>query len=177
MIFVALTSLNNMENLEQIELLFNESYFYEYNSFFRNICKINIGNSHILDFIYNKVIKMTSLSFEINFFDLVTINRLYKILYNNNNISSLKFSMFSSDCTYFPEAIYKIYNQNLIHKSMKIIENEHKKDSYCYLEDIFFKNIFPYFEKYLNYFFFILKDKHFKKLVLNINLPYPILNN
>ena len=177
MIFVALTSLNNMENLEQIELLFNESYFYEYNSFFRNICKINIGNSHILDFIYNKVIKMTSLSFEINFFYFVTINRLFKILYNNDNISSLKFSMFSSDCTYFPEAIYKIYNQNIIHKSMKIIENEHKKDLYCCLEDNFFKNIFPYFEKYLNYFFLILKDKHLKTLGLNINIPCPILNN
>ena len=177
MIFITLNYLDCIENLYQIELIFNESYYYEYSSFFRNVCKLDIGNSHILDFIYNKLINMSSISFEINFFDLVTINRILKILYNNNNLSSLKFSFFSSDHTYFPEAIYKIYNQNLLNKSMKKNINDFKKNSYHKLEDIFFKNIYPNFEKFLNYFFEIIKEKNLKNLGLNINFPASIVND
>ena len=177
MIFISLDSLKYIINLEEIELIFNESYYYEFQSFCRNECQIDIGNSHILDYIYHKLINMNLLSFEINSFDLITFNRILKILYNNDNLLSLKFSFFSSDCTYYPQSIFKLFNQNLKNKILKINKFEYEKGLSFKLEEKFYKTIYPYFQKYLNYFLEILKSKKLKELGLNFDAPPPILND
>ena len=174
-IFISFFVLNNIENLEKIELIINESYYYESLSYFRNVCGIDIGKSQILDLIYNKLIKMKALHFEINSFDLISFNRILRIINNNHILSDLQFSFFSSDCTCFPKAIRKISYQNIESKLMKI--NAKQKYLDFKIEDIFFKNIFPYFERNLNYFFEILKNKKLKILGINFYIPPSILND
>lgn len=174
-IFISFFVLNNIENLEKIELIINESYYYESLSYFRNVCGIDIGKSQILDLIYNKLIKMKALHFEINSFDLISFNRILRIINNNHILSDLQFSFFSSDCTCFPKAIRKISYQNIESKLMKI--NAKQKYLDFKIEDIFFKNIFPYFERNLNYFFEILQNKKLKILGINFYIPPSILND
>ena len=177
LIFITLFSLDSIKNIEKITLIFNESYFYEYSSYFRNSTKIAIGNTHILDFIYNSFLNINTLNIELNSFDLLAFNRLLKILYNNNNLSSFKCSFFSSDCTYFPPAIHKIDNQNTFTKFIKIKENDNKKDLNCRIEEPFFRNIYINFERNLKYFFGIIKIKKLKILGLNFDIPPPVLND
>ena len=176
MIFITFESLKYFKNLEEISLILNESYFNECISYFENICKIKSVNYHILDIIYNKLIEMKSLNFEINSFDLITFNKILKILYNNKRLSSLKFSLFSSDYTYFSEAIHKTNLQNISTKIMKIIPNI-KKGLDFRIEDKFFKNIYPYFVLYINYFFEIIKNKELNTLGINLDIPGLIVND
>lgn len=176
MIFVSLYSLNYIINLEEIELIINYSYYYEFQSFCRNVCQIDIGNSHFLDYIYNKLIKMNSLSFEINSFDLITFNKILKILYNNENLLSLKCSFFSSDYTYFPQSIFQIFNQNQKNKMLKINKIKYEKGLSFRIEEKFYKAIYPDFQKYLNYFLGIIKSKKLKEIGLNFDAPSPLLN-
>ena len=180
MIFVTLFSLDNIKNLEKIALILNECYYYECSSYFRNTCQINIGSSHILDFIYNKLINVKTLNLEINSFDLITFNRIIRLLYNNNNLINFKFSFFSSDCTYFPESIYNTYNQNKINKLMNINNTTikvSKKGLNIKIEDIVLNNIYPYFIRNLNFFLEILKNKNLKTLGINMDIPSLLLNN
>ena len=174
LIFMAFFALNNMENLEKIELLFNESYYSECYSYFINVCEIEIGRSHILDLINNKLLNMNTLHFEINSFDLLSFNRILRIINNNKILSDFKFSFFSSDSSCLPNTIRKLNNHNIGTKLMKINEKENLDFK---IEDIFFKNIFPYFERNLNYFFEILKNKNLKILGINFDIPPPILND
>ena len=140
-------------------MIIDESYNYEYISYFKNVGKINIENSHLIDFAYNKLINLSFLSFEINFFDLSTVNRIFKLLYNNVYLISLKFSFFSSDSTYFPQNIYKINNRNLKNKLVKKNKKDINNNLNFKIEDTFFTNFYPYFERNLNYFFEIIKKK------------------
>ena len=176
-ILIAFISLNYLENLEKVELIIDESYNYEYTSYFKNVGYINIENSHIIDFAYNKLINMSFLSFEINFFDLSTVNRIFKLLYNNVYLISLKFSFFSSDITYFPQNLYKINNRNLKNEVVKTNKREINNKLIFKIEDKFFKIFYPYFERNLNYFFEIIIKKHLKTLGLNLEIPSQIVND
>ena len=176
MIFITLFSLDYFQNLEKMELIMNDSYFYEYCSFFQNTCEMNIGNIHILDLIYNKLVNVNSLNIEINSFELITFNRILKILYNNKNLSSFKCSFFSSDWSYFPQAIYKTNNQNILNKYNIKNDNYDTKNLNFRIEDIFFTKIYIYFERNLKNFFEIIKLKKLKILGLNFDIPQPLLN-
>ena len=176
-ILITFICLNNFETLEKVELIIDESYNYEYISYFKNVGKINIENSHLIDFAYNKLINLSFLSFEINFFDLSTVNRIFKLLYNNVYLISLKFSFFSSDSTYFPQNIYKINNRNLKNKLVKKNKKDINNNLNFKIEDTFFTNFYPYFERNLNYFFEIIKKKNLKTLGLNLEMPSQLVNN
>ena len=177
-ILITFISLNYFEKLEKVELIIDESYNYEYTSYFKNVGNINIENSHIIDFAYNKLINMSFLSFEINFFDLSTVNRIFKLLYNNVYLISLKFSFFSSDSTYLPQNIYKINNRNLKNKLVKKNKKDILNNKLNFkLEDKFFTNFYTYFERNLNYFFEIIKKKNLKTLGLNLAMPCQIIND
>ena len=179
MIFVTFFSLDILQNLDTIELILNESYYDEISEHFKESCQINIGGCHLLDFIYYKLIKMKSLNFEINSFDLLTFNRILKILYNNNNLINLKFSFFSSDSTYLPEPIYNIYKENRENKLMKCIKitKMNQIGLKVKIDEKFFKDIYTYFIRNLNYFFEILKYKNLESIGLNFDIPSPILKD
>jgi hypothetical protein len=103
---------------------------------------------------------------------------MLKILYNNNNISSFKCSLFSSDCTYFPQAIHKTNNQNIINKFIKINQNDNINDLNFRSEEKFFRNIYNTYERNLKHFFEIIKlKKKLKILGFNFDIPFPILND
>ena len=176
MIYTTFFCLDNFPNLEEIGIILNENYDYECQNFFRNKFKLNIGNFHLLNIIYKNLISMKSLCFEINSFDLMTFNRLLQIINNNSNLNSLKISLFSSDSSYFPQFIYKIYKLNKENKLMKKKLNDGKSLDFK-IEDMFFKKIFPYHTKYLKYFFEILKNKKLKTFGLNLSIPSQIIKD
>lgn len=173
MIYTTFFSLDNFPYLEEIGIILNENYDYECQSYFRNELKLDIGNFHLLTIIYKNLLSMKSLNFEINSFDLVTFNKLLQIINNNINLASLKISLFSSDSSYFPPSIYKLFTLN---KNNKLVKKKIKNDKNLdfRIEDKFFKNIFPYHTKYVKYFFEILKNKKLKTFGLNLSIPSQI---
>ena len=175
-IILSLFSLNTYSKLENIEIILNKNYYNEINNYIRNRCQVQIENYHILDIINTKLTYMKCLNFEINSFDLMTFSKILKVIYNNNNLSSLKISFFSSDCTYSPESLYRIYNQNIDTKYMEsdIINN---KGLDFRIEDKFYKEIYPHFVKNLNYFFELIKNKKLKTFGLNLDIPPAIVND
>ena len=176
LIYATFFCLDNFPNLEEIGIILNENYDYECQSYFRNEFKLNIGNFHLLNIIYKNLLSMKSLNFEINSFDLITFIKLIQIIYNNNNLTSLKVSLFSSDSSYFPPAIYKVFTQNKSNKLMKKKLNNNKNLDFR-IEDKFFKSIFPHHTKYLKYFFEILKKKNLKTFGLNLSIPSQIIKD
>ena len=139
-------------------------------------CQIDINNFHILDIIYNKIVNVESLNIELNLLDFVTFSKFLKIIYNAPNLTSLRCSIFSSDIVYRPRAIYKISNQNYLSKIIK--PNPQKKKGVEFRMDIeFYQEIYPFFVRYMNYFFEIIKKKKLQLLGLNIDIPPSIIYN
>ena len=176
LIYFTFFCLDNFPNLEEIGIILNENFDYECQSYFRNELNLNIGNFHLLNIIYKNLLFMKRLNFEINSFDLITFIKLLQIIYNNNNLTSLKVSLFSSDSSYFPPAIYKVFKQNRENKLMKKKINNNKNLDFR-IEDIFFKSIFPHHTKYLKYFFEILKNKKLKTFGINLSIPSQIIKD
>ena len=176
MIYVTFFCLDNFPNLDEIGIILNENYDYECQSYFRNDFKLNIGNFHLLNIIYKDLISIKNLNFEINSFDLITFTKLLQIINNNCNLTSLKLSLFSSDISYFPQAIYKVFSLNIGNKLMKKKINNDKNLDFR-IEDKFFKSIFPHHTKYLKYFFEILKNKKLKTFGINLSIPSQIIKN
>ena len=176
MIYVTFFCLDYFPNLEEIGIILNENYDYECQSYFRNEFKLDIGNYHLLNIINKNLISMKRLNFEINSFDLITFIKLLQIINNNCNLTSLKLSLFSSESSYFPPAIYKVFNSNKRNKLMKKKINNDKNLDFRF-EDMFFKSVFPNYSKYLKYLFEILKNKKLKTFGVNLSIPSHIIKD
>ena len=172
MILITIFSLNYHKALQNLELKLIDTYNDEIKDYFEKNLKLKIENFGLFDLIYNKLIKLKSINFELNLFDLITFRKLLEILYNNIDIHTLKLSFFASDYFYSSPYLYKIYQQNV---KAKIIKHNYNEKNH--FNDIFYKKIFPHFSRYLSYLFEIIKNKKLSTISLNINIPSPILND
>ena len=171
-LIIALLSLGNYKNLENLELILIDSFYSEISSYFMKILDIQVDNFHILNLIYNQLVKLNRLNLEINSLDLITFNEILKILYNSN-ASDIKLSLFTFDFIYSSPYLYRTYRQNIKRKMIKINEENIKGK----FNEEFFKSLHHHFTKNLNNLFEILKHKKLNSLSLNFNIPSQILND
>ena len=173
MILLIFLSFDNLEKLENVELILVDSYYLELISFFEKEIKIKIENFHIMNLIFNKIVGLKKLIFEINSFDLITFNEILNILYNSN-ASEYKLSLFTMDYIYSSPFLYKVYLEDV---KRKLIKKKHISNNNRRLSNEFFTYIYQSFVKNLNNLFDILKYKKLLSLSLNFNIPVCILND
>ena len=120
LILMILLSLNDYNTSINLELIMNDSFRREYNSYFITCLSLTdeekhkIGHFHVFDLllINNKISKIYELNLEINIIDVLAFDKILNLIHKNENLNSLKISFFSSDVTYLIQSIYKIYTEN-----------------------------------------------------------------
>ena len=120
LILMILFSLNDFNESINLELVMNDCFKKEINSYFKTNFSItdeekrNINDFHVFDLllINNKISKIYELNLEINTLDSLTFDKILNIIHKNDILNSLKISFFSSDVTYLSQSIYKIYVEN-----------------------------------------------------------------
>ena len=132
-ILLAVNSINRFNNLCKLDLVFNDAYTPNYYNFFENEIFDQENKStnmtllkdfHILDIISNKFMKLNTINLEINSLDSITFKKILEAInINPNSLVSLNISFFTSDITYFPQSLYKLYNPQNALKSINFRDN------------------------------------------------------
>ena len=186
LILINLFGINNSDNCNNLEIIMNDSYTNEFLIFIKGILEFgeideNIQEFNILDLlIYNNKIKnIITLNIEINTLDFTSFENLLNILYNNKSLTSINLSFFSSNITYYPQTLYKLFKE---HNDENILKYN-DKNNYSYEEN------FNIDEKILNklssnyvynltVLFDIIKNMtNLDEVGLNFDIPDNILNN
>ena len=153
-----------------INLIMNDSYNIEITNHLKKLinCDINneITNFHILDIYTEPLNKVKSFNVEINSLDLITFDKILNLIFNNRLIQELKFSFFTSDINYYPYILYRTF---LYFTKKKKIEEDSK-----YSENKVLEYLFTFFKDNLLYLFYLIKEKNFKILGLNFDIPIVI---
>ena len=175
---LAINSINRFNNICKLDLVFNDSYSSNFCNFFENEIfdqenkSANIAllkDFHLLDIISNKFIKLNTLNLEINSLDSITFIKLLEAInINPNSLVSLNFSFFTSDITYFPQSLYKLYNPQYSLKSINSRDNIELK-----ILDYLLVN----FTTNLKILFNLIRHKRIQILGFNFDLPGIIENN
>ena len=112
LMLMMICSIGRLRDIEGLELIINDSYNNEFIFYLVNYYDINENifdvNFHILDFINHKINKLNQLNVEINSLDQLAFNKILNLIYNNQDLTILNFSFFSSDITYFRRALVLI---------------------------------------------------------------------
>ena len=187
LILLTLFSLHNSENFNNLELIMNESYTTEYLIFFKTILNFdeideNIHEFNILDLLIynNKLCHIYKLNIEINTLDFTSFENLLNVIYNNQSLTSINMSFFSSEATYFTQALYKIYRE---HNDENDLLHNYEKPNYLFeditdIDEKILNKLSFYFIYNLTYFFDILNNMpNLNELGLNFDIPYIIMNN
>ena len=131
-LLLSINAINRFTNLCKLELIVNDSYTSLFSDFFENEIfdqenkAANIPllkDFHLLDIIYNKFMKLNSLNLEMNSLDSIFFKKILEAININSSILSLYISFFSSDISYFPQSLYKIYNPQISLKNENWREN------------------------------------------------------
>ena len=177
-ILFAVNSINRFNNLCKLDLVFNIPYSSNFYNFFENDIFDQENKStnmallkdfHLLDIISNKFMKLNTLNLEINSLDSITFKKILEAInINPNSLISLNISFFTSDITYFPQSLYKLYNSQ---NSLKFINSR---------DNIELKMLDYLLEKLiinLKILFNLIRHKRIQILGFNFDIPDIIENN
>ena len=185
LILMTFFSLSISENCKNLEIVMNDSYTWEFLDFFKNFVGLEVIDENIREFnildilIYNKINTLNKINIEINSLDYTTFENLLNIMYNNESLSMINISLFSSDVTYTPHFLCKIFKlESLDDISTKFEELLGESDSNIMdIEDKILNKLSTYFTNNLSVFFDIIKNlNNLTELCLNIEIPYNIMN-
>ena len=99
-LLITFFSFLDLININQLELIINDSYTLEYQYFFKKYNLKEISPIfHILNFIKNKE-NIKSLNIELNILDSIISKKIFYLIHKNNSLSELQISFFSSDVLY-----------------------------------------------------------------------------
>ena len=176
LILMMICSIGRLRDIEGLELIINDSYNNEFIFYLVNYYDINENifdaNFHILDFINHKINRLNQLNVEINALDQLVFNKILNLIYNNQDLTILNFSFFSSDITYFRRTLLKLYNQTFGKVEKLIIHNDDK------IEEKILNSLSPFFIENLSVLFNILiKMQKLENLGLNFDLPLILINH
>ena len=187
-ILITLFSLNNSQYCQDLELIMNDSYSAEFLIFFKNILGFetldeNLQEFNILDLLlYNNQLKrINKINIEINTLDFTSFENLLNVLYNNQSLASIKMSFFSSDITYYPQVLYKIFGEQ--HEDENLLKYNYEQSTYLFGEiTTTDEKILNKLSSYFNYnlyllFVLILNLPNLIELYLNFEIPDNIVNN
>ena len=177
-ILFAVNSINRFNNLCKLDLIFNDSYTSNYYNFFENEIfdqenkstnMILLKDFHILDIVSNKFMKLNTLNLEINSLDSITFKKILEAInINPNSLVSLNISFFTSDITYFPQSLYKLYIPQSSLKSINTRDNIESK-----ILDYLLIN----FTTNLKILFNLIRHKRIQILGFSFDIPDIIENN
>ena len=182
-ILMMICGVARIDNIKKCDLIANDFYnkniiIYLFNNF--NINALSIDEQfHILDLFCNRIKKLDALNIEINSLDLLSFDKILRLIYKNQNLLSLKLSLFSSDVSYFITTLLKTYEE--FTSSDEIYELQQNKGRYItleILEEKIINDISVYFIENLNILFEIIKKKNnLEALGLNFDVPKILINN
>ena len=182
-ILMMICGVARIDNIKKCDLIANDFYnkniiIYLFNNF--NINALSIDDQfHILDLFCNRIKKLDALNIEINSLDLLSFDKILRLIYKNQNLLSLKLSLFSSDVSYFITTLLKTYEE--FTSSDEINELQQNKGKYItleILEEKIINDISVYFIENLNILFEIIKKKNnLESLGLNFDVPKILINN
>ena len=185
LILITFYSLSIAENCKNLEIVMNDSYTWEFLDFFKNfvgfeVIDENIREFNILDIlIYNKINTMNKLNIEINSLDYTTFENLLNIIYNNESLSVINVSLFSSDVTYTPHFLCKIFKLESLDDIITKLEefSGENENTITDFEDKILNILSTYFTNNLSVFFDIIKNlNNLTEICLNIEIPFSIMN-
>ena len=102
----------------------------------------------------------------------MVFNKILNLIYNNQDLTILNFSFFSSDITYFRRALLKLYNQTFGKVEKLIIHNDDK------IEEKILNSLSPFFIENLSVLFNIfIKMQKLENPGLNFDLPLILINH
>ena len=184
-ILISIYSLNNSENNFNFELIASDCYIGEFLLAFKKIYDMEwieneFSQFHIFDLLlYNNIIKrIQKLNIEINTLDPFSFDKLLNFLYYNKTLTSINLSLFSSDVTYYPAFIYKLFG-----KYFKIKEINNNSDDYLFIDDrnieqIMLNNMSDLFVYHMSVLFEVIKKKkNLEELGFNFDIPLNIQRN
>ena len=184
-ILISLYSLNNTEELFNLELIVNDSFISEFILAFNKIYNMEWMTSkysefHLFDMIlYNNVMnRINKFNLEINSLDALTFDKLLNFLYYNHSMTAFNLSFFSAEVSYLIPFIFKVFIGSF---KIEILKNN---EDCTYL----FNDVKDIEEKMLNHlskhfihnmqtlFYLIKKKKNLTELGFNFVIPLNIVN-
>ena len=175
LILMMICSFGRLKDIERLELIMNDSYNNEL--IFNLVNSYNIDeklfdiNFHFLDLINCKINRLNQLNIEINALEQLLFNKILNLIYNNPDLTTLNFSFFSSDITYFRRTLLKLYNQTFGKNENLIINNSNK------IEEKIINFLSPFFIENLSVLFSILISMpKLENLGLNFDFPQILIN-
>ena len=182
-ILMMICGVARINNIKKFNLISNDFYnrdiiYYLFKNFNLNALSID-EQFHILDLFCNKIKKLDTLNIEINSLDILSFDKILGLIYKNQNLLSLKLSLFSSDVSYFITSLLKTYEE--FNSSNEIKEFALNKGKYLtleILEEKIINDISVFFIENLNILFEVIKNKNsLEVLGLNFDLPKILINN
>ena len=186
-ILITLFSLNNSKNCQDLELTMNDSYSSEFLVFFKNILGFeldeNLEEFNILDLLlYNNQLKnINEINIEINSLDFTSFENLLNVLYNNQLLTSMHISFFTSDITYSSQVLYKIFEEQ--HEDENLLKSNYEQSTYLFgdiinTDEKILNKLSSYFNYNLYLFFLLIINlPNLIELYLNFEIPDNIVNN
>ena len=180
MILLCIYNLNKIKEINNMNLIINNSYSEEISHCFKkNISESDDDNTlnnlfiskkefHLLDLFLGKLIKLNTVNWEFNSLDCSTFTQIIKFIYANNNLSSLNISFFSSDVFYLQQSLYKLYNYFFPDTELNL---------HCDIEKNILEKILPPYTLCVKNFFETLKTKKLQNLGICMDIPDIIENN
>ena len=183
LILTILYSISLTNNCNNLQIVMNDTYTTEFFTFFLNNLGFDKKEANFQDFnlfdllIYNnKLTNIENLNIEINCLDVTAFENLLNLLYNNEKLNSIKISFFTSDATYFPQSLFKIF------KDKELLKNNYGETKYLFeninnFEEKILNNLSTSFTFNLSLLFEIIKKLNLIEVFLNFDVPNNITNN
>ena len=182
-ILMMICGVARIDNIKKFHLIANDFYnkdiiVYLFKNFNLNALSID-DQFHILDLFCNRIKKLDDLNIEINSLDILSFDKILGLIYKNQNLISLKLSLFSSDVSYFITTLLKTYEEfTSLNEIKELAQNKGKYITLEILEEKIINDISVYFIENLNILFEIIKKKNnLETLGLNFDLPKILINN
>ena len=186
-ILIGLYSLNNSEELFNLELIMNDCYIFEFILAFKKIYDMewmtrNYSEFHLFDIIlYNNIMnRINRFNIEFNSLDPVTFDKLLNFLYYNHTITAFNLSLFSAEVSYLTPFIYKIYEGS--YNANKLLKEFNEDDTYLFndykdLEEKMINYLSIHFINHMQILFHLIKKKkNLEELGFNFDIPSNIVN-
>ena len=172
LIIICLYSLINFDNYEDLELTFiiNDSFTQEYMALISQFYSLDEYTKEknyfsIFDILISKKNK-NKLNLELNSLDEISFEKTLIFLLKNKSLNSLNISLFSSDISYTPQSLYKIYIAT--HKGETILKN----NKTMYLENNILNGLYKNFIFHLSSLFGIIQNlDNLEELGINLDMP------
>ena len=183
LILMTIFSLSISNNCNNLEIVMNDSYTWEFLRYFKIYLGFeeineNMKEFNILDIlVFNKINNIKKLNIEINTLDYTTFENLLNIIYINKYLSSINLSFFSSDVTYTPQFLSKIFRMESIEDKIANFQHLIDYNNGNDIEEKILDKLSIYFTNNLSVFFELIKNLNsLDELCLNLEIPYNIKN-